>query len=221
MCSDIYPNIKHVKAGNMLTLQKDGTAMLLAQAHCRADQALYKLGQKDGISSLKLSLIIPAHYGRSKKVMLGDETVDNFSFRSDRIRPIAIDTGDVYIHIYPLVPTNFERDCAMELVRENAYEAIRLVNYRGPARAFTTAELARMLNGCVVTLRAHADFANLEAFHKEMCEVRIQDHQIDRQWLLRISMQGDSRFSAAQFRVMRRSSRGRHSMSTLMVILGE
>lgn len=162
--------------GNMLTLQKDGTAMLLAQAHCRTDQALYKLGQKEGISSLKLSLVMPAHYGRSGKVMVGDETVDNFSFRSERIRPISIDTGDVYIHIDPLVPTNFERDCAMELVRENAYEAIHLYNYRGPARAFTTAELARMLNGCVVTLRAHADFANLEAFHKAMCEVRIHDY---------------------------------------------
>jgi hypothetical protein len=162
--------------GNQLTLQKDNTAMLLAQPHWRKEQSLYKLGQSVGISSLKLSLLMPAHYGRSRKVIVGNETVDDFSFRSERILPVSIDTGDVYIHIDPLVPTNFERDCALELVRENAYEAIHLINYRGPARAFLPAELARMLNGCVVTLQAHAKFANLEAFHKAMCEVRIHDY---------------------------------------------
>ena len=162
--------------GNLLTLQKDATAMLLAQPHFRADQALYKLGQKDGITSLKLSLLMPAHYGRSKAVMVGNESISDFSFRSARVQPISIDTGDVFIHIDPLLPTDCERDCAIELVRENSYEAIHLINYRGPARAFTPSELARMLNGCVVTLRARADFASFEAFHKAMCEVRIHDY---------------------------------------------
>ena len=162
--------------GNLLTLQKDGTAMLLAQPHWRDDQPLHELGQTDGITSLKLSLLVPAHYGRSRAVMVGDERVTDFHLRTDRLQPISIDTGDVYIHIDPLVPTACERDCAVELVRENAYEAVHLVNYRGPARAFTPAELASMLNGCVVTLRARAEFASVEAFHASMCRVRIHDY---------------------------------------------
>jgi hypothetical protein len=163
-------------SGNLLTLQKDGTAMLLAQPHYRPEQIPYRLGQAEGISSLKLSLLMPAHYGRSRQVMVGDARVEKFACRSAAVQPVSIDTGDVYIHIDPLIPTICERDCAIELVRENAYEAIHLVNYRGPARAFTPAELARMLNGCVVTLRARAEFADLAAFHAAMCKVRIHDY---------------------------------------------
>jgi hypothetical protein len=162
--------------GNILTLQKDGTAMLLAQPHCRVGQALCEQAQNEGISSFKLSLLMPAHYGKSQAVIVGDKQVKDFSFRCETIQPISIDTGEVYIHLNPLVPTNLERDCAMELVRENSYEAIHLINYRGPARTFTPDELARMLNGCVVTLRSHADFAGLEAFHQTMRQVRIHDY---------------------------------------------
>jgi hypothetical protein len=162
--------------GNMLTLQKDGTAMLLAQPHCRANQALCEQAKNEGVSSLKLSLIMPTHYGKSQAVIVGDEQVEDFCFRCDTIQPISIDTGDVYIHINPLVPTSHERDCAIELVRENAYEAIHLINYRGPARTFTSDELARMFNGCIVTLRPRADFAGLDAFHRSMRKVRIHDY---------------------------------------------
>ena len=162
--------------GNLLTLQHDATAMLLAQAHCQPSQSLYKLGQKEGISSLKLSLVIPAHYGQTRAILVGDQTLTEFAWRSDRVQPVSLDLGEVYINIQPLVPTAYPRDCAMELVRENAYEAIHLINYRGPARAFTPTELARMLNGCVVTVRAASAYASFAAFHEAMGKVRIHDY---------------------------------------------
>lgn len=161
---------------NMLTLQKDGTAMLLAQPHCREDQHLRHMAEEAGITSLKLSLILPAHYGKAKSVLVGDQSINDFAFKSDSVQPISIDTGDVYIHINPLLPTNQPRDCAIELTRENAYEVIHLINYRGPARNFSCAELARMQNGCVVTLRHHSEFADFAAFHDAMRQVRIHDY---------------------------------------------
>ena len=162
--------------GNLLTLQRDNTAMLLAQAHCRPDQALFKLGQEEGISSLKLTLLIPAHYARTRAILVGKQKLTEFTWRGDQVQPISLDVGEVYIHIDPLVPNAFPRDCAMELVRENAYEAIHLINYRGPARAFSAAELARMLNGCVVTVRLASAYPSFEAFHEAMGKVRIHDY---------------------------------------------
>ncbi len=162
--------------GNQLTLQRDDTAMLLAQAHCRQDQALFKLGQEKGISSLKLSLLIPAHYGRTRAVLVGDERLTDFAWRGERVQPLSLDLGEVYVHIDPLVPTAFPRDCAMELTRENAYEAIHLINYRGPARAFSAAELAHMLNGCVVTVKSASSYPSFAAFHEAMSKVRIHDY---------------------------------------------
>ncbi len=162
--------------GNLLTLQKDATAMLLAQPHYLPRQGLTALGEREGIHSLKLSLLMPCHYGRSKAVLVGNHRVADFTFRGEAVLPISIDTGDVYLHIDPLLPTNAPRECAIELVRENSYEAIHLINYHGPARAFSSEELARMLNGCVVTLRPRSDYASFEAFHEAMCRVRIHDY---------------------------------------------
>lgn len=162
--------------GDMLTFQHDNTAILLAQPKCKIGDANCKLSEEGKISSLQLSIYLPIHYGKSKAVIVGDELLAEFNHQSEKQQPISIDTGGVYIHIDPLIASNYECDCAVELTYVGKYEKINLINYRGLEKTFTPDELARMLNGFVITLRSHDDFGSLEEFHKKMCEVRIQDY---------------------------------------------
>lgn len=162
--------------GNMFTLQHDTTAMLLAQPKCKPNEKVAELGLDGVISSIQLSIFLPMHYGKSKAVIIGDDLLNEFNYQSKTPQAISIDTGGAYIHIDPLMATNCERDCAVELTCSGKYEKINLINYRGPEKSFTPEELSQMLNGFVITLRSHDDFASLEDFHKKLCEVRIQDY---------------------------------------------
>lgn len=168
---------KHVKShANILALQYDNTAMLLTQAHYLPTQALRAIAEEDGISSLKLSLIVPAHYARIERALVGDAEARDFRHRSEKPVGVSLAGGEAFIHITPLVPPTWTRDYAVELAQENAYDVVHLPVYRGPARAFSGFELSRMLGGCVVTIRRSDDFGSLREFHAAMRNVRVIDY---------------------------------------------
>jgi hypothetical protein len=158
--------------------------MVLAQPHCDETMIPYRIGQSDGIHSLKLSIVIPAHYGQIHRAIVGDERPDGFQQCSATPAPVSLDTGMVYIHIQPLLPTNLQRDHAVELCWENCYQVVNLYSFRSVPRAFTSDELSRVQSGCVVTLKAAATYHSLEEFHEVMRQCRVVDYWTDMRYVV-------------------------------------
>lgn len=127
--------------------------------------------------TLKLALIFPAHFGRIAASIVGGgpERVGAVG-ESAEVVPVSVAAGEVYLHVQPLLPTNLPRGAALRFRRQQQYEVLELVNYEGPARTFSRAELAQVLNGLVLTLAPKAKWTSLAAFHAAMSQVAITDY---------------------------------------------
>lgn len=148
--------------------------------------------------SLRLSVIFPAHYGRIARSIIGDGSArDGAVGESTHVMPVSVETGEVFIHIQPLLPTSLPRQAALRFGQilppeehqetncEPTYEYLDLINYEGPKRTFTRAEAALVLNGLVLTLAAKTDFPTLEDFHRANHATVIRDYYaMKHRWLL-------------------------------------
>ena len=169
------------------SLQKKNTALVLTTPNLKnlTDKPLET-------ASLRLSVLFPAHYGRITRSIIGDgPTRDGAVGESAAVAPVSVETGEVFIHIHPLLPTSLPRRAALRFGRiafpeapaarhptddGTSYEILDLINYEGPTRAFTRKEAALVLNGMALTVEAKATSASLEAFHRRMSEVVVRDY---------------------------------------------
>jgi len=162
-------------------LQKNNVAMLLATPSERYLEAV-------PVKLLQLAVIFPAHYGQIKQSIIGNGTVQDGAFgTSESVVPVSVHTGEVFIHIYPLLPTALARREALRFRRFQNYEVLELVNYEGAERKFTAAELATIGNGFVFTIDSAAKYPSLEAFHKEKSAMRIVDYYLAGHRFVRIA----------------------------------
>ena len=128
-------------------------------------------------SSLRLAVVFPAHYGKILRSIIGDGSVQMGAVgESAEVVPVSVETGEVFIHIQPLLPTNLPRRAALRFSTCGHYEVLDLINYEGPQRTFTRKEAALVLNGMVLTVEAKSKFDSLESFHRQMSEVAIRDY---------------------------------------------
>lgn len=156
--------------GWFYTLQKNNVALLLSTPH------LGRLSNKP-TDSLKLSLIFTAQYHNIVRNIMGKGTLNaGATGRSQEVACVSIETGEVYMHVQPLLPTLLPRHDAIRFSSSGGYELLDLFNYEGPERVFTRAELARILNGCVLTIRHKQDEKSLEDFHQRLSRVSITDY---------------------------------------------
>jgi hypothetical protein len=152
------------------TMQKDNVGLLLMTPSL-------KKGPLE-TDTLRLDLVFPAHYGKITRSLIGDGPVrDGAVGESAEVVPVSIETGEVYINIIPLIPTNLPRPTALRFSRHHdRYEVLELINYEGPARTFSRQELSFVANGCVLTIDAKRKYASLEEFHRAMSKVLITDY---------------------------------------------
>ncbi len=127
---------------------------------------------------MRLDVIFPSHYGRIARTIMGDGPIrEGATGESTEVVPVSIETGEVYIHLYPLIPTNLPRQSALRFSRHHdRYEVLELINYEGPPRAFAQRELEFMVNGCVVTVDAKRKHRSLEEFHRANSAARVVDY---------------------------------------------
>ena len=90
--------------------------------------------------------------------------------------PVSIETGEVFIHVQPLLPTNLPRKAALRFTTVDNYELLELVNYEGEERIFSLEEAGMILNGMVMTVASRSKYGSLEMFHKEMSDLMIRDY---------------------------------------------
>ena len=154
------------------SLQKRNTALVLTTP------SLKGLGKKPlETSSLRLAVVFPAHYGKILRSIIGDGSVQMGAVgESAEVVPVSVETGEVFIHIQPLLPTNLPRCAALRFSTCGHYEVLDLINYEGPQRTFTRKEAALVLNGMVLTVEAKSKFDSLESFHRQMSKVAIRDY---------------------------------------------
>lgn len=156
--------------GWVRTLQKDNVALVQATPRLVSFP-------KEG-SSLRLDLIFPSHYGKITRSIIGDGALrEGATGESADVVPISLETGEVFIHVYPLIPTNLARTAAIRFASHHGrYEVLELINYEGPARAFSKRDLEMIANGCVVTVDAKKKHASLEEFHRAKSKARVVDY---------------------------------------------
>lgn len=156
--------------GWFYTLQNNNVAMMLSTPN------LVKLADKP-TDALKLSLIFTAQFGHISRSIIGNGTIQaGATGLSHDVVCVSLEVGEVLIHVQPLLPTLLPRTNAVQFASSGGYELLELVNYDGPERAFSRAELARILNGCVVTIRNKHDESSLEHFHQRFSQCSIVDY---------------------------------------------
>ena len=168
-----YRNEQFVKSlAHAYAIQKNNTALLTTIPAIE----LLK-GKKVGI--LKLDVLFPAHYGKITASVIGKNHVQSGACgESSEVQPVSIETGEVFIHIQPLLPTSLARKAAVRFRKMNHYEALELINYEGPERAFSAEELEYIQNGFVFTIDSRSKYESLEAFHREKSDALVLDYTL-------------------------------------------
>ncbi|HEY3416612.1 MAG TPA: hypothetical protein VGM23_06990, partial [Armatimonadota bacterium] len=153
------------------SLQKDNVGLLLATPNLK--------NMPVETDTLKFSLVFPAHYGKISRSIIGaGPTLVGAQGESAEVVPVSVETGEVFIHVQPLLPTNLPRRAAVRFVQQKNYEILDFINYEGPARTFTRQEARGILNGVVLTVVSKGSYASLEAFHQAMSDSIITDYYL-------------------------------------------
>jgi hypothetical protein len=90
--------------------------------------------------------------------------------KSARVEPVSIETGEVFIHVQPLMPTLLARKQAVRWIQARHYEALELINYEGKRRKFSADELATCFSGMLLTIQSRDQFTSLQQFHRHMSQ---------------------------------------------------
>lgn len=140
---------------------------------------------------LKLDVIFPAHYGRIRRSVFGAGPVrEGAAGESAKVVPVSVEAGEVFVHVWPLIPTSEPRRAAVRFHSGKRYECLELVNYEGEPREFSREELKLMQNGFVFTIDAKSHWESLEAFHAFHSEARILDYTISNRRFVRFHRPG-------------------------------
>jgi hypothetical protein len=139
------------------TLQHDDVALYVSRAENHA-------ALPTEFSSMRQTVILPAHYHDVAAAYIGDTRVDDFTGASASAAPVFLDLGQLYLALYPLAMTDHGRRDLIRLERVGDYRTISFFNYEGPARAFDQATLRETFNGFLVQVSGPAEAGSFAAF---------------------------------------------------------
>ncbi len=134
--------------------QQDGVAMVL----CRPVLSL----QERELQSLKLSVILPTHFGPIRDIFVQKNHV-------------FLQEGAFFLALRPLNATDWGCNHSVRLETVSNYQLISFYNYEGQSRVFTRAELGRTLNG-FVAITSTADKETFEAFTARVLTAGLTDY---------------------------------------------
>lgn len=140
--------------GLMHTVQEDRMALVLARPSL-------SLADRE-VRSLKLSLIIPSHFGRPDQI----ETDGEWIFLED---------GPIHLAVRGLNTTDWGRDEGYAVEDAPNYRMISFFNYRGIPRAFSREELGRTLNG-FLSLVGRTSEESRKAFRERVKGTELLDY---------------------------------------------
>lgn len=158
-------------AGRKRTFQKKNTALTVYKP---------KEWALERISSLKLSIIMPIHYGLPEKVWLDGKEIkwpqgDGVAAENAEPCEVIIKDGPVYMGFKPTALTNHGRACAVKIEVKSFFLLISFINYEGKPKDFTLNELSMTANGVVTEIRDETEIADFAAMKQIMDDIKITD----------------------------------------------
>ncbi len=164
---------------------------------------------------LKLDIVFPAHYGTIRRSVIGDFPIcSGASGTSSEVCPVSIETGEVYLHIVPLIPTSLQRKHALRFLSPKGYQVLELINYEGETRLFEANELEFIQNGFVFTIDSRRKWKSLEEFHRKNSDFQLVDYTIHRHRFIRFKrsdVQFEVCYTPADFGVQTHAVDGRNT----------
>lgn len=163
---------------------------------------------------MRLDIVFSAHFGRIARSVIGDGPVRAGAVgASFSVEPVSVEAGEVYLHVYPLIPTDLPRKEAVRFESETRYERLALINYEGGKRSFRAPALETIQNGFVLTVDSKRKWKSLEEFHGKHSNCRILDYLLAKHRFFRFSredVQFEVCYTPAEFGVQTRAVDGRH-----------
>ena len=129
----------------------------------------------NGVTNLRLSLIMARPDEKVEQVWLGDKKLEGERLTSEVPCPVFIQDGPVYMAFHPLLLTDHGRDFAVEAKWINGHMQISFYNYMGPARDFTVEEMLLTANGFVAQVGTAAEFGSFAEFRRSAMELQVHD----------------------------------------------
>ncbi|WP_127582583.1 hypothetical protein [Paenibacillus koleovorans] len=115
-------------------------------------------------TSMKLSILLPCHFGEPEEIRLGAERRVQGAAESRNALPVYIKDGPVYFAFRPLQLTDHGRQAAVKVTREGQYLSLSFYNYEGEERGFETREAILTTNGFIAHVKRAEEFADFDAF---------------------------------------------------------
>ena len=189
------------------TMQKKNAALLLTIPNLQESPLLTDV--------LRLDVVFPAHYGEIRSSVIGDGKVLNGAQgNSMDVVPVSVETGEVYIHVYPLIPTSLPRRHAVRFETEDRYERLAFFNYEGRKFPFQRELLENVQNGFVFTIDDRSKWSSLEEFHRTHSDCLILDYTLAGRRFFRFKrfdVQFELCYTPAEFGVQTRAIDGRNA----------
>ncbi len=128
-----------------------------------------------GVTSAKLSVLLPLHNQNVDRIILGNEEVKNNAAKSKKAESIYIKDSDVYIAIHPLSITDLGRENAIEIKVRDSLLEIDIINYQGKSRDFSRREFILCRNGYLISVSSSDEIASFEEFVEKEKKTEIHD----------------------------------------------
>jgi hypothetical protein len=157
-------------AATSITVQHQKTAMLSCIPH-------RQLAEKD-LSYLRLALVAPSSVGQFG----GFFDADGNRLKENKEYPAdcwyGAELGEACAAFYPLAYAAIDIGNPRVMLRKNdRYNYLELINYKGKPRKFSSQELSEIINGLVVEIASASKWENLSSFISAVSESAVFEDQ--------------------------------------------
>ncbi|HEY3398446.1 MAG TPA: hypothetical protein VGM19_12395 [Armatimonadota bacterium] len=130
---------------------------------------------KEGVHSLKLSLILQELSSSIEEIWIGDRRLENGDGESLEPDWVILRDGPMLLAFYPLATTDLGRKACIRSASENGYRVISFYNYEGPARDFAMHDLQIIQNDFVFEAATLEDYPDVPSFLADLRRAQLSD----------------------------------------------
>jgi hypothetical protein len=162
--------------------------------HGSCSMMVYKPKQFEAhsVSSMKLSVMFPCHFGWTPQVVLGDEhrtkvSLEPVSGTRELLAsckdpcPVFVQDGPVYMAFKPLALTDRGREAAVKIERLGNYLALSFYNYEGPRKSFEVEDMLLTSSGFIAHLGTVDEWETFDAFIADASLGELSDYTTTQQ----------------------------------------
>lgn len=135
------------------------------------------MGVVQGITSMRLTLVLPCFFNEPDEVWLGDRRLAGLEGEASEPVPVFVRDGCSWLAFRPLELTDYGRPAAVRVRRVDRYLTLDFYNYEGVARAlnFPYQAPAFTQNGFAFELATEGEGVSFEAFRRRVSDALLED----------------------------------------------